>query len=100
MNGLVVYPDNMLENLVETKGLIFSQRVLLELMHKGLPRQKAYDIVQKAAMVSWKERLDFKELLLKDKELKRYLTKKDLDKIFDLDYYLRNVNKIFRRLAL
>jgi len=98
--GLVVYPDNMLENLVKTKGLIFSQRVLLELMHKGLPRQKAYDIVQKAAMASWKQNSDFRENLLKDKQLLRLLNKKDLDGIFDLDYYLRNVNKIFRKVGL
>ena len=100
IEGLVVYPDNMLANLVKTKGLIFSQRVLLELMHKGLPRQKAYDIVQKAAMKSWKENSDFKENLLKDKQLLRLLNKKDLDGIFDLDYYLRNVNKIFRKAGL
>jgi adenylosuccinate lyase len=100
MEGLVVYPDNMLENLVKTRGLIFSQRVLLELMQKGLTRSKAYDLVQRSAMKSWRENLDFKEVLLKNKELIRYLQKKDLDKIFDLDYYLRNVNKIFRKVGL
>ncbi len=100
IEGLIVYPNNMLANLVRTRGLIFSQRVLLELMNKGLPRQKAYDIVQRCAMKTWKESSDFKENLLRDKEVRRCLNKRDLDKIFDLDYYLRNVNKIFRKVGL
>ncbi len=100
IEGLVVYPENMLANLVKTKGLIFSQRVLLELMHKGLARIKAYDLVQKAAMKSWRQTVDFKEVLLKDREVLRYFDKKELDKIFDLDYYLRNVNKIFKKVGL
>jgi len=97
IEGLVVYPENMLVNLVKTKGLIFSQRVLLELMQKGLIRQKAYDLVQRCAMKIWQQNLDFKEVLLKDKGVLRYLRREDLDRIFDLDYYLRNVNKIFSR---
>ena len=97
IEGLAVYPENMLANLVKTRGLIFSQRVLLELMHKGLSRLKAYDLVQRCAMKTWRQTIDFKESLLEDKEVSRYLDRKDLDKIFDLDYYLRNVNKIFSR---
>ena len=101
MEGLRVYPDNMLANLVRTRGLIFSQRVLLGLMHKGLARQKAYDLVQRCAMQSWKENSDFKEELLKEGSgVSEYLTRKDLEGIFDLEYYLRNVNKIFKRLGL
>jgi len=69
-------------------------------MDKGLPRMKAYDLVQRNAMQVWKENLDFRETLLKDRDVSKYLTRKDLDKIFDLDYYLRNVNKIFRRVGL
>ncbi len=100
VDGLLVYPENMLANLVKSKGLIFSQRVLLELMQKGSPRIKAYDLVQRCAMASWKGRLDFKEALLQDKELVKYLNRRELDKIFNLDYYLRNVSKIFRRVGL
>jgi adenylosuccinate lyase len=100
IEGLNVYPVNMAANLVRTRGLIFSQRVLLELMHKGLPRQKAYDLVQRCAMSSWKDGSDFKKNLLEDKEIARYLDKKALDKIFDLNYYLRNVNRIFRKVGL
>ncbi len=98
--GMVVYPDNMLSNLIKTNGLIFSQRVLLKLMDKGLARPRAYDLVQRAAMQSWKENLSFKDLLSADKEVSRYLNKAEFDKIFNLDYYLRNVDKIFVRLGL
>jgi adenylosuccinate lyase len=100
IDGLVVFPDRMLENLVKTRGLFFSQRVLIELMQNGLPRTKAYDVVQRCAMRSWRENSEFKHNLLEDKAASRYLDQKALDKIFDLDYYLRNVNKIFRRVGL
>lgn len=100
MEGLVVYPDHMLANLVKTHGLIFSQRLLLELMDKGLTRNKAYDLVQRCAMKTWKEGSDFKENLLKDKEVLKYQSLKELEKIFNLDYYLRNVNKIFKKVGL
>jgi len=100
IDGLNVYPENMLANLVKTKGMIFSQRVLLKLMDKGLTRQKAYDLVQRCAMEAWKGGANFEDNLLKDKEFSRYISAKELDKIFDLDYYLRNVNKIFRKVGL
>jgi adenylosuccinate lyase len=100
MEGLLVFPDNMLANLVRTRGLIFSQGVLLELMRKGLTRQKAYDIVQRNAMKSWSQGRDFKTILLQDKEFLRYLSPKEAESIFDLNYYLRNINKIFKRLGL
>jgi adenylosuccinate lyase len=90
----------MLANLVRTHGLIFSQRVLLELMHRGLTRPKAYDLVQRCAMKSWKEKADFRNVLLKDKEVPAFINRNELDKIFNLDYYLRNVNKIFRKVGL
>ncbi|MDD4954042.1 MAG: adenylosuccinate lyase [Candidatus Omnitrophica bacterium] len=100
IDGLIIYPDNMLANLVKTRGLIFSQRVLLELMDKGLTRPKAYDLVQRLAMKTWRDGSHFKDNLSGDGEVMKYLVKEDLDRIFDLDYYLRNVNKIFRRLGL
>jgi adenylosuccinate lyase len=100
MEGLTVYPDNMLVNLAKTRGLIFSQRLLLELMDKGLPRMRAYDIVQRCAMRAWKGTLQFKEVLAEDGEVLKYLSAKELDAVFDLGYYLRNVGKIYRRLGL
>jgi len=96
-SGLKVYPDNMLSNLAKTRGLIFSQRVLITLMNKGLARTKAYDLVQKAAMQTWQGTSNFKANLLADKQAAKYLSAKELDKLFDLDFYLRNVNKIFSR---
>lgn len=100
IDGLTVYPENMLANLIRTKGLIFSQRLLLGLMDKGLSRSKAYDIVQGLAMRSWREGLDFKDLVVKDKDVLKYLNTKEIESCFDLDYYLRNVDKIFKRIGL
>ncbi len=97
IQGLNVYPEQMMENIIKTRGLIFSQRVLLRLMEKGLSRPKAYDLVQRAAMRTWKEKVDFRNSLLLDREVLKYLGPKELDNIFDLNYYLRNVNKIFSR---
>jgi adenylosuccinate lyase len=100
VSGLQVYPENMLANLVKTRGLIFSQRVLLALMDKGLPRPKAYDLVQCCAMRTWKEGMHFKENLLADKEVTHWISSAELDALFDLGYYLRNVKTIFRNVGL
>jgi adenylosuccinate lyase len=100
IDGLLVYPQNMMVNLLKTKGLIFSQRTLLALMDKGLSRPKAYDLVQRAAMLTWKGSKDFKTNLLEDPEVKKYLSAKDLDRVFDLNFYLRHVNLIFRKAGL
>ncbi len=100
VNGMKVYPDNMLSNLAKTRGLIFSQRVLIALMNKGLSRPKAYDLVQAAAMHTWKGAGNFKDNLLALPQAAKYLSAKELDKIFDLDFYLRNVNKIFTKVGL
>ncbi|MEK6563553.1 MAG: adenylosuccinate lyase [Candidatus Omnitrophota bacterium] len=100
IEGLKVYPENMLENLVRTKGLIFSQRLLLMLMDKGLKRSTAYDLVQVLAMKSWKEKLNFKDLVSRDKGIANYLNAKEIESCFELDYYLRNVDKIFKKIGL
>ncbi|MCX5694635.1 MAG: adenylosuccinate lyase [Candidatus Omnitrophica bacterium] len=100
VSGMKVYPDNMLANLAKTRGLIFSQRVLIALMNKGLPRTRAYDLVQVAAMQTWKGNGDFRENLLAVPGAAKYLSVQELDKIFDLDYYLRNVDKIFHKVGL
>ncbi len=100
VEGLNVYPENMMANLIKTKGLIFSQRVLLSLMDSGMPRIKAYDIVQRSAMRTWKEGIDFKNSLMLESEVLKRLNEKELDKIFDLNYYLRKVNVIFDRVGL
>jgi adenylosuccinate lyase len=100
LDGLIVYPKNMILNLATTKGLVYSQRVLLELMKKGLTRTEAYDIVQKAAMQAWDEGSDFKQVLLRDRRLRRYLNEDDLVGLFNVKYYTRYVDTIFNRLGL
>jgi len=97
MDKLVVYPERMLANLNMTHGVIFSQMVLLALVEKGATREDAYAIVQKNAMKSWNENLKFRELLAADTAVKKYLTPKDLDKIFNVNNFLKNINFIYKR---
>jgi len=98
LKGLQVYPDNMMENIWKTRGLIFSQRVLLALIDKGLSRDAAYKIVQKNAMKVWKDKKsNLKDLLLADKEVSSKFSKKEVEALFDLDYHLKHVNTIFKR---
>ena len=100
VEGLIVYPDNMLKNLVKTGGLVFSQRVLTGLMDKGLARMPAYAIVQRNALKTWNHGSNFQDNLLKDPALRKVLSEKELKGYFDLGYYLRNINKIFKRLGI
>jgi adenylosuccinate lyase len=97
MDKLVVYPERMLANLNMTHGVIFSQMVLLALIEKGATREDSYAIVQKDAMKSWNENLEFRELLAADVAVKKYLTTKDLDKIFNVNNFLKNINSIYKR---
>jgi len=97
---LVIYPENMKRNLEKTAGLIFSQRVMIELIRKGLTREKAYRLVQKHAMITWKEGKDFEELLLADKEITKVFKPYQIKKCFELDYYLRNIKKIYKGAGL
>ena len=97
LEKLHVYPKRMKENMAKSYGLYTSQRVMLALLEKGLDRERAYSLVQGDAMKSWKEEADFKKILLKDKEVKKYLTAKEIGEIFDLSYYLKNVDYIFKR---
>ena len=97
LDGLHVYPKRMKENMGRSYGLFTSQRVMLALLDKGLDREQAYSIVQADAMKSWKEGTEFKKILLKDKEVKKYLTAQEIGEIFDLGYYLKHVDYIFRR---
>jgi adenylosuccinate lyase len=98
--GLVVYPENMEKNLSITKGLIYSQRILLELVKKGLDRKKAYEIVQEASMRAWREGIDFKAALARSLDLKKYMSGQEIDRCFDIGYHTRHVDKIFRKAGL
>jgi adenylosuccinate lyase len=97
LDGLHVYPKRMKENMGRSYGLFTSQRVMLALLDKGLDRERAYCLVQANAMKSWKEETEFKKILLKDKEVRKYLTAQDIGEIFDVGYYLKNVDYIFQR---
>ncbi len=97
MDKLVIYPERMMDNLNITHGVIFSQMVLLSLIDKGATREDAYAIVQNNAMKSWQEGLEFKELLEKDSTITGYLKKKELNAIFDVNNFLKNLDFIFNR---
>ncbi len=100
MSGLQVYPQQMKRNIELTKGLIFSQRVMLALIDKGLSRQKAYELVQRNAMKAWKGNRRFLTLLKADPKITATLPQSELEPLFDAQYYLRYVNEIFERLGL
>ena len=90
----------MLENLNTTKGLIFSGQLLLALTNKGLSRETAYDWVQRNAMRVSDEDRDFRELVQTDEDIKSQLTVAEIDRVFSLDHYLRNVDAIYERLGI
>jgi adenylosuccinate lyase len=100
MKGLLVYPENMRRNLELTQGLVFSQRVLIALIDKGLSRQNAYKLVQNNAMKAWKERTSFLGLLKSDSEVKAHLSAKELESLFDYNYFTRHTDAVFNRLGL
>lgn len=97
IDGLVVYPERMLENLNATRGLIFSGQLLLALTNKGVSRETAYDWVQRNAMRVWDEKEDFLKLVQADNDIREALTGDEVEQIFSLDHYLRNVDQIFER---
>jgi adenylosuccinate lyase len=100
VKGLQVYPQQMKRNIGLTKGLIFSQRVMLALVDKGLSRQKAYQLVQRNAMKVLKGNKNFLTLLKADPEVTASLTQEELEPLFDEQYYLRYVDSIYKRLGL
>jgi adenylosuccinate lyase len=100
LEGLRVSPERMRENLERSYGLVYSQRVLLALAESGLPRQVAYDLVQRNAMRAWEERRSFRECLEADPEVTRHLPPETLKAAFDPAWFLRNVDAVYRRLGL
>jgi adenylosuccinate lyase len=100
MKGLLVYPKKMKENMEVTRGLLFSQRVLLALIDKGMSRQNAYKLVQSNAMKTWQGKRKFITLLKADSEVMTVLSAPELEALFDYNYYLRYVDDIFGRLGL
>lgn len=99
VSGLIVFEDNMQENIEKTRGLVFSQQVMLALVNKGLLRETAYRLVQKNAMRSWNEKLDYKSLLFDDTEILEILSKEEIEEIFDYAIYTKNIDYIFKRMG-
>jgi adenylosuccinate lyase len=97
MENLVVHEERMRANIGLTKGLIFSQRILLALTEKNLARPKAYELVQRNSLRAWEENLSLKELLLKDRDILAALTPQEIEACFTLDIYLEKIDHIFER---
>jgi len=97
IDKLLVYPDNMMDNMNKLGGLIHSQRVLLALTQAGVSREDAYRLVQRNAMVVWREGADFLDLLQNDDEVTAALTNEQLASVFDLEYHTKQVDTIFKR---
>ncbi|MFZ2417673.1 MAG: adenylosuccinate lyase [Smithellaceae bacterium] len=97
MDKLVVYPERMTANLNMTHGVIFSQMVLLALIEKGTTREDAYAIVQKNAMTSWQDGIEFRQLIAQDASVRKHLNEKDLDAIFNVNNFLKHLDYIFDR---
>ncbi|MCL6479125.1 MAG: adenylosuccinate lyase [Peptococcaceae bacterium] len=100
MRNLLIYPENMEKNLERTGGLLFSQRVLLALVDKGLARERAYELVQRNAMEAWQNNRDFRGLLLADRDVAAVLNREEIDSLFDYGYHLRRINEIYKRFGL
>lgn len=97
LDKLIVYPENMMKNLNQLKGLIYSQQILLELVKRGLTREQGYKIVQRNAMRTWRSDKTFKEEIWSDPEIQKYFSKKEIDRLFELSHHLKQVNTIFKR---
>ncbi len=100
IDGMKVYPENMVSNLEKTRGLIYSQPVLLKLIENGLSREEAYQRVQKHALATWEKGTNFIDLLKNDPDIKKFMDHSEIDLICNLKNRLKNVNYIFKKLKL
>lgn len=100
IDNLHVYPEAMTENINKTKGLMFSQSLLLKLVETGLTREEAYEIVQSISMKVWAKKGTLKELALKDKSISKRIKSKEIEDLFNIDKYLLNIDHIFKKAGL
>ena len=100
VDKLLIYPDAMKANIEKTGGLIFSQRILISLVNKGIDRDNAYRWVQRNAMKRWLNNEDFRENVHKDEDITKYLSSQEIDDCFDYAYYLRNIDVIMKRFGI
>ncbi|MBQ9448918.1 MAG: adenylosuccinate lyase [Acholeplasmatales bacterium] len=96
LENLIVYEDNMLKNIYKTNGAIFSQRVMMRLIEKGLSREEAYDKIQRLALISYNENKDFKKLVL-DSDVSNILNNEEIESSFTLDYYFKKIDYIYEK---
>ena len=97
LDTLIVFPENMLKNVNLTRGLVFSGQLLLALTQKGVSREDAYAWAQRNAMKVWDEGGDYQDLVKKDADISSKLLSDEIARVFDISYYLRNVDKVFER---
>jgi adenylosuccinate lyase len=100
VDQLLVYPKRMKANLEASKGLIYSQAVLLALTRKGMTREEAYEVVQRNAMMARTDAKTFRELLVGDAAVMKVLTRREVDDLFSLEVHMREVDNIFRRVGI
>jgi adenylosuccinate lyase len=100
IDGLQVFPEQMKANIDKVCGLIFSQRVMLALVDKGMSRETAYEWVQRNALQAWQTKENFQDLVLRDQEISNYLTEEEIHLLFDYSYHTKHVADIFRRVGL
>lgn len=100
LSGLKVNPENMRNNVEKTLGLVFSQRVMLALVDRGVSREEAYRLTQRNAMRAWDEKKELQTLILSDEEIMSHLEPADVKKLFDYGYHLKNIDYIFQRAGL
>jgi adenylosuccinate lyase len=100
ITNMVIHEDRMMQNLESTRGLVFSPRVMLLLVEKGVDRDDAYDAVQRNSMKSWDEELDFRELIKTDPAVSAKVSEQELDDLFDYGFYLNHVDHIYARVGI
>ena len=100
MQNLVVHSDNMMKNLKLSRGMVFSQGLLLKLIQKGLSREKAYALVQAAAKRTWDEKVTLRDSVLASDEITQYLSPKEIDATFDYRYHTKNISQILKRVGI
>ena len=100
LDNLTVFEERMLQNIYLTNGVIFSQRILTKLIDEGFSREKAYDIIQPLSMTSFKNNISFKGLLLKDEIISKIISPSKLEELFKVEYFLRNVDIIYKRIGI
>jgi adenylosuccinate lyase len=100
ISDIHVYPDNTRQVLETTRGLFFSQGVLLALVEAGMPREEAYAVVQDCAMKAWQENRDFRELVRAREKVRETLSEAQLESCFSYEHHIRHVDTIFERLGI